>query len=71
MSSSQHWATPVELYRTLDKEFNFNDDPCPLHSITDGLSRPWGTRTFLNPPYGGVIGGWLKKAYSESLLGKL
>ena len=70
-SASQHWATPVDLYKVLDAEFHFNDDPCPLHSVTDGLHRAWGTRVFLNPPYGREIAKWLVKAYGESLLGKL
>ena len=29
-SASSHWTTPAELYIELDKEFHFNDDPCPL-----------------------------------------
>jgi len=69
-SASQHWATPKDLYTVLDKEFHFNDDPCPLHSVIDGLYRDWGSSTFLNPPYGHVITVWLKKAYNESLKGK-
>ena len=30
-SASQHWSTPKDLYDSLDAEFHFNDDPCPLH----------------------------------------
>ena len=51
-SASCHWSTPAELYADLDGEFHFNDDPCPLHSQEDGLSRAWGSRTYCNPPYG-------------------
>ena len=69
-SASQHWATPIDLYNALDKEFNFNDDPCPLKSKVDGLHREWGTRTFLNPPYGYEIGKWLATAWLESMKGK-
>ena len=69
-SASQHWSTPEELYEDLDQEFNFNDDPCPLHSKVDGLSRDWGTSTYCNPPYGRVLGKWLGKAQLESLKGK-
>ena len=69
-SATAHWSTPVELYEKLDNEFHFNDDPCPLHSETDGLNRAWGERTFMNPPYGRQIGDWLRKAYEESQLGK-
>ena len=69
-SASQHWATPKELYDALDTEFHFNDDPCPLHSVFDRLNGDWGTRTFMNPPYGNEIGKWLKRAYEESQKGK-
>ncbi len=70
-SASQHWATPKELYAELDEEFHFNDDPCPLHPKNDGLSRAWGSRTYLNPPYGTEIAKWLFMAWAESLKGKL
>jgi len=69
-SASVHWETPIDLYKELDREFNFNDDPCPLHG-EGGLDREWGIRTFVNPPYGKVIGKWLEKAYNESIKGKL
>ena len=70
-SASQHWSTPKELYDALDKEFNFNDDPCPLKGEIDGLHREWGTKVFLNPPYGRAIGRWLATAWLESCKGKL
>jgi phage N-6-adenine-methyltransferase len=67
---SDDWITPAELYADLDKEFNFDDDPCPLGGITlqDGLSRPWGKAVFMNPPYS-IVGPWCKKAYEESQRG--
>lgn len=68
-SASQHWTTPKELYDELDKEFRFNDDPCPLHG-DGGLDRKWGTRVFLNPPYGREIGRWLQMAFAQSQSGK-
>ena len=70
-SASQHWATPKELYAELDKEFHFNCDPCPLYGLEDGLPVPWGSRAFVNPPYGREITRWLKKACQENQLGKL
>jgi len=69
-SASQHWSTPKDLYDELNKELNFNDDPCPLKSKIDGLHREWGSSTFLNPPYGSEIGKWLSTAWLESLKGK-
>ena len=64
-SASQHWATPKELYDELDKEFHFNDDPCPLNG-QGGLSRMWGSSTFCNPPYGKEITVWLFEACAQS-----
>lgn len=70
-SASTHWATPEGVYKELDAEFHFNDDPCPLEPSTDGLTRSWGSRTFCNPPYGRDITRWLDKAFMESQAGKV
>lgn len=70
-SATCHWSTPPDLYAALDAEFHFDDDPCPLYSTDDGLSRSWGLRTYCNPPYGREIGKWIEKGYKESQLGKL
>lgn len=67
-SMTDDWRTPEHLYKELDKEFNFNDDPCPIGG-QGGLEREWGTRTFVNPPYS-QLKAWCKKAYQESLKGK-
>ena len=69
-SANQHWSTPKDLYKVLDQEFHFDDDPCPLYGA-GGLEREWGSRTYCNPPYGRKITKWLQKAYAESLKGKL
>lgn len=50
--------------RGLDAEFHFTDDPCPAGG-TGGLERPWGSRVFLNPPYGRRVDTWLHKALAE------
>ena len=44
LSQSVDWATPKGVYDELDREFHFNDDPCPLYGANgaDGLSREWG-----------------------------
>lgn len=42
-----HWKTPPDFYNELDKEFNFDFDPCPYeHDIKewDGLNVEWGRR---------------------------
>lgn len=64
-SASVHWATPSEVYDELNKEFDFNFDPCPLSvaPVINGLEVSWaGKRVYCNPPYGRGTGDWLKKA---------
>jgi phage N-6-adenine-methyltransferase len=70
--SDDHWSTPPCLYEALNTEFNFMDDPCPLHGEgkENGLKREWGERVFMNPPYSNIE-PWVHKAYTESLKGKL
>jgi site-specific DNA-methyltransferase (adenine-specific) len=71
------YATPKALYAQLDGEFHFTDDPCPFDTTTraiygehDGLARPWGDSTFVNPPYGREIGVWIRRGYEEAQQGK-
>ena len=61
------WQTPKAVYEELNAEFNFDFDPCPTNPDFDGLEIDWGSRNFVNPPYGREIGKWLKKGYEESL----
>jgi len=68
-STSPHWKTPAGLYKTLDAEFHFDDDPCPING-EGGLDRPWGRSAYVNPPYGKPITKWLQKAIYENSLGK-
>lgn len=70
-SATDNWSTPREVYQVLDAEFRFNDDPCPLNDkpLEDGLARPWGSRTFVNPPFS-TIAKWCKKAFDEWKSGK-
>jgi len=69
---SDHWGTPFDLYKKLDKEFHFDFDPCPLHATFDGLVIPWGSRNFVNPPYSKRLKeAFVKKAIQEKKLGKL
>jgi phage N-6-adenine-methyltransferase len=87
MSSSVHfssqtdlWATPIAVFRELDKEFGFDLDVCALPENakckrfftpeTDGLSQDWGRSVcWMNPPYGREIGKWIKKAYESAQAG--
>jgi len=70
--SDDHWFTPPLLYESLNIEFDFDDDPCPLHGemVEDGLKREWGKSVFMNPPYSNPA-PWVRKAYIESLKGKV
>lgn len=75
-SKSDEWSTPKDIFEALDKEFNFNLDPCSTddnHKCENyytkgdnGLSKDWGGyRVFCNPPYSNVA-NWVKKAYREA-----
>jgi len=68
------WATPKYLYNELDKEFNFDFDPCPLqHNIEDwdGLNVDWGNCNFVNPPYSRKLKeAFVLRAIEESKKGK-
>lgn len=41
LKHSDNWATPKDLYDSLDKEFHFDYDPCPLNG-TRGFIDEWG-----------------------------
>lgn len=75
--NSDNWSTPKDFYEKLNKEFNFDFDPCPLNlgQITpdkDGLIIEWGDRNFINPPYSRELKEkFVIKAIDESKKGKL
>ena len=69
-SLTGNWSTPKLFYDLLNAEFAFIDDPCPIGG-SGGLERSWGTKTYVNPPYGRKVGIWIKYGYEESRLGKL
>lgn len=68
-SLSQDWRTPRALYDELNKEFGFTFDPCPNHSLIDGLATEWGSVNFVNPPFK-RIADWVRKGFTESQRGK-
>jgi site-specific DNA-methyltransferase (adenine-specific) len=68
---SDNWATPETLYNELNKEFNFDYDPCPLNG-TEGFTKEWGQRNYINPPYSRKLKDkFVMKAVEESKKGKL
>ena len=66
-----YWLTPKDLYDKLDKEFDFNFDPCPYPRPDgfDGLMIPWGDSSYVNPPFKGPT-AWVRKAIKEYEKGK-
>ena len=79
-SKTNEWETPQWLFDQLNAEFHFTLDPCATlenhkcpHYFTikeDGLKQDWDNEiVFMNPPYGGNTGKWLRKAWHESLKG--
>jgi|TARA_B100000085_G_C18413619_1_gene459664 hypothetical protein len=72
LEHSDHWETPPKLYEILNDEFDFDYDPCPLHATECTLSKDWGQRNYVNPPYERFTKeAFIKKAWLESKKGKL
>jgi site-specific DNA-methyltransferase (adenine-specific) len=69
-SIKQNWNTPKEFYKELNKEFNFDFDPCPINPSFNGLIIDWKDRNFVNPPYKDIK-LWIEKGYNEYKKGKL
>lgn len=76
---SVEYETPRELFDELDKEFNFDLDPCATKENAkcrnyftekeDGLLMSWQKypSVFMNPPYGREVGKWVAKAHEETM----
>ena len=72
LNHKDDWVTPKKLYDLLDKEFNFDFDPCPLNPNFDGLKIRWGERNFVNPPYSRMLKeSFIRKAFEQSQKGRL
>jgi len=84
-SDSDEWYTPPEVISRVQAVLGEIDlDPCSnsadipavpatLHFTRedDGLSRTWGGRVYMNPPYGHVIDAWAEKLCSEYTAGNV
>ncbi len=79
-SATCEWATPQWLFDQLNRDFGFTLDPCATKEnakcskyftvAEDGLKRSWDYQVvFMNPPYGRVIGDWMRKAWESSQRG--
>ncbi len=71
MKITDHWRTPEKIYNLLNKEFNFDFDPCPFmgHKKFNGLNIDWKNINFVNPPYS-ESELWIKKSLIEHKKGK-
>ncbi len=83
LSQRGDWRTPQDLYNELNEEFHFTLDACATlldaknpnfitpeeNTLTVNWKERGGSMTFMNPPYGRVIGQFIEKAYQESLNG--
>lgn len=76
MSTTYEWETPDEVYGPLDLELGkFSLDVAASRRNAkasgyftkkeDGLVQTWTGRVWMNPPYGRVIGQWIRKAYES------
>jgi phage N-6-adenine-methyltransferase len=75
-SNTDEWATPLDLFQELDREFGFTLDVCAddwnhkteiyFDQEANGLEQDWTGVCWMNPPYGRQIGLWLKKALESS-----
>ena len=78
---SHSWLIPKEIYGPLDKEFNFDFDPCPYkqnkEDVIDGIGIEWGKSNWVNPPFrkADAVNGhgptdFVRKALAEQQKGK-
>jgi phage N-6-adenine-methyltransferase len=68
-SEDQDWQTPDYVFDFLDKEFDFEGDPCPVFEsgkkLFDGLKISWAAgMNFVNPPYSDLE-KWIDKGINE------
>jgi len=79
-SKSNDWCTPPWLYDLLSKEFPFELDAAATAENSmckwfyteemDALKQDWGRdakTVWVNPPYGRLIGRFVKKAHEETI----
>jgi phage N-6-adenine-methyltransferase len=75
-SKRDDWETPQEFYDNINSVFGFAIDAAASEENAkadifftkedDGLIQNWTDTTWVNPPYGRVVGEWVKKGYQEA-----
>jgi phage N-6-adenine-methyltransferase len=76
-SATDNWSTPEWFFRDVEHKYGpFDLDVCAdaqnrkcqrfFTSLDDGLSKTWKGRVWMNPPYGRIIGQWVKKAFDSA-----
>lgn len=81
-----YWLTPPLLMEDLQREHQFDFDPCPYPKPDDfdGLTVEWGESNYVNPPFGSIMHkgpddkkpkkkgmtAWVRKAIAEHKKGK-
>lgn len=74
INNDDNYATPPEIYQSLNEIFHFDFDPCPYSEgdVIDGLQIEWGNSNYINPPYSKKLkDAFVKKAVEESKKGKV
>ena len=52
--------TDPALYKKMDELFHFDHDPCPVLPEVDAMTTQWGKRNYINPPFSGTSGFFVK-----------
>ena len=75
INNDDNYATPPSFFAQINKEYQFDFDPCPYcegEIKVDGLKIEWGNSNFVNPPYSQKLKeAFIKKGIEESKKGKL
>lgn len=67
----RYWAIPAAFYERVNREFQFDFDPCPNPRPLDfdGLTAQWGQSNWVNPPFTGGVMAWVRRGIQMRELG--